>query len=95
MSLLQLPNEIILYIAHHIDSQYGLYCLTLVNRQFYHLLNHTLYRYNVKYRGSSAIPWAAKKGDLVVMKRLLAEGAPISKIGFNINARNLLNVYYS
>lgn len=92
MSLLQLPNEIILYIAHHIGSPYS---LTLVNRKFYRLLHHTLYRYNVKYRGSSAIAWAAKKGDLVMMKRLLFEGAPISKLAFNVNAQNLLNVYYS
>ncbi|KAH8705885.1 ankyrin repeat-containing domain protein [Talaromyces proteolyticus] len=84
MSLLQLPSEIILIIAQYLSTQHDIYSLMQINRQLYHLLQHILYRYNVKYGKCSAMLWAAKKGNLGVMKKLLAEGAATNKIGFKI-----------
>lgn len=74
MTKLKLPNEIVLMIGNNLDSQRDLYSLVQVNRQFYGLLNHLLYRYNMEHYDGCGIIWAAQRGYLGVLKGFVAAG---------------------
>jgi len=72
MSFLALPNELLLQISVHLNRQYDFYSLSLVCRQFhYHFFNEYLYVFNIKYRQSKALFWAAENGILSVVGRML------------------------
>ena len=77
MSLLQLPNELVLYIADFIHAERDINALAQGNSQLYGLLNPLLYRHNVQYRQSSALTWAAANGQLPTLEKLFGEGAQI------------------
>lgn len=77
----QIPSEIILLIAGHINTERDLYSLVQVNRRFYRILNISLYKLNNKrrhdhaYSRSFAILWAAEYGQEGTLRHALAAGA--------------------
>lgn len=77
MSLLSLPNEVLLMIANQMESQGTLNALAQTSRFFYALLNRSLYANNVRKGGGWALSWAAKLGQLGTAKKLIAAGAEI------------------
>ncbi|PLN83683.1 ankyrin repeat-containing domain protein [Aspergillus taichungensis] len=78
MSLLQLPSELILYIAEFLLAERDINVLVQGNRQLYELLNPLLYRHNVQHRQSSALTWAAANGQLPTLEKLFDQGAQIT-----------------
>ncbi|PLB37823.1 ankyrin repeat-containing domain protein [Aspergillus candidus] len=77
MSLLQLPSELILHIVDFLYAERDINALVQGNRHLYDLLNPSLYRHNVQHRQSSALTWAAAKGQLPTLEKLFDEGAQI------------------
>lgn len=77
MTLLLLANEILLSISEALGSEKDINALAQVNRRCFQLLDPHLYRYNVRNNGSSALFWAAKRGELNTIIRLSEEGAHI------------------
>jgi ankyrin repeat protein len=81
MPLLGLPNELIRDISEYLESGRDINAVAQVNRRLYRLLDRYLYRYNVQQSGSSALLWAARRGQEATAQMSLREKA-------NIQARN-------
>jgi ankyrin repeat protein len=77
MSLLGLPNELLLMIAEQMVSERDINAMTQLNRFTYALLNKYLYDHNIRKSGSSALLWAAKHGQLGTAQRLIKGGANV------------------
>ncbi len=77
MSFLGLANELIIQIVGYLDSQRDISSASLVNRRFHNLFDDYLYRYNIRFRGSSALLWAASHGSESTARRSLHLGADV------------------
>ncbi|OKO99220.1 Ankyrin-1 [Penicillium subrubescens] len=77
MSLLGLPNELLLMIAEQMSSSKDINAMAQADRFTYALLNKYLYDQNIRKSGSSALLWAAKHGQLGTAQRLIKGGANI------------------
>jgi ankyrin repeat protein len=75
MSLLGLPNEILLLVTLSHELEADINALARTNRRLYSLLNLHLYWHNVLYSGSRALLWAAKHGQEPTIRMLLDAGA--------------------
>jgi hypothetical protein len=80
MAILGLPNELIFQIVDYLSSQRDINSVTRVSKRLYHLLNEYLYRYNILFRGSNALLWAARHGLEATARRLLHLGADIEAV---------------
>lgn len=60
MQILNLPNEIVALIAEFLDDEYCINALLQTCRRFSLLLDHSLYKFNVRYWQACALEWAAK-----------------------------------
>lgn len=78
MAFLSLANEIIIEIVEYLDNQRDINSVGRVNRRFHNLFDDYLLRYNMKFRGSSALLWAAKHGRESTARRLLHLGADVN-----------------
>ncbi|OOQ85871.1 hypothetical protein PEBR_24172 [Penicillium brasilianum] len=79
MSLLSLPNEVLLMIADKTQSQRDMNKMAQLNRFFYTLINKRLYAYNANHRGSSALAWATLNGQLATFQHFIKAGGDITK----------------
>src|SRR5438034_116131 len=77
MPLHDLPVELLLSIAESLESQRDFNAFVQINHHLYHLLNPFLYRCNVQQFGSSALLWAAERGQGKAARKLLEEEANI------------------
>ncbi|GKZ35858.1 hypothetical protein AbraIFM66950_006657 [Aspergillus brasiliensis] len=77
-SLNHLPLELLLWIAGYLTTQRDISHLMQATKHLYHLLSPFLYEYNVRHDESSALPWAAQKGEARLVSKLLAAGANIA-----------------
>jgi len=75
-SLQHLPSELTITIANFLEEA-DLNSLCQVNRSFYNLLNTQLYRLNAR-NSSSALMWAANKGNESTARMSLQGGASAS-----------------
>ncbi|CAI7614540.1 unnamed protein product [Penicillium pancosmium] len=75
MHLLDLPNELVIDIAHFIEDEYWLNTLVQTCKRFYLLLNHSLYELNVRNSRACALEWAAKNGHEESARNSLQAGA--------------------
>ena len=78
MAFLNLPNEIIIDIVERLDRERDIYSLVRVNRRLYQLFDDDLYCYNIKYKRSSALFWAAKRNRESTARKLLHFGANVN-----------------
>jgi hypothetical protein len=62
-SLIALANELLLSIAELLDSECSINALARTNRRLYLAINDYLYRHNVTKSESSALFWAATRGQ--------------------------------
>ena len=74
MSLLNLPNELLQLITHHLGEERDINALIQTSRFFRDSFNEYLYEYNIKKHSGSAILWAAENGSLELAQRLLDGG---------------------
>ena len=74
MSLLRLPNELLLCLADKLDER-DINNLVRTNHRLYHAVNRYLYRHNVNNFGGVALLWAAYHGIEGTFRKLLGEGA--------------------
>ncbi|GKZ24621.1 hypothetical protein AbraIFM66951_012025 [Aspergillus brasiliensis] len=77
-SLSNLPLELLMWVAGYLTTQRDISHLMQTTKRLYHAMHPFLCEYNVQYDGSSALPWAAKKGDIRFVTKLLAVGANIA-----------------
>ena len=77
MSLLSLPNELLLFIAENLTSERDISAFTQTNLRLHTLLNVYLYCYNTQWGGSSALLWAAKHGQKTTAQKSLDSAADI------------------
>jgi ankyrin repeat protein len=75
MSLLDLPNELLLSIADAFGCASGINALVCTNRRLYFLLNTYLYESYVRTSNHSALPWAAHHGLINTVLKFLDLGA--------------------
>lgn len=78
MAFLSLPNEIIVEIVEELERERDICSLMRVNRRLYDLFDDYLYRYNIKYRRSYALFWAAKHGRESTARKMLHLGANVN-----------------
>ncbi|GLA81300.1 hypothetical protein AtubIFM56815_004944 [Aspergillus tubingensis] len=76
--LSNLPLELLRWVAEYLTSQRDISHLMQTNKRLYHALHPILCEYNVQHDESSALPWAARKGETRLVTKLLTAGANIS-----------------
>ncbi|KAE8356028.1 ankyrin repeat-containing domain protein [Aspergillus coremiiformis] len=77
MFLLPLPVELIFQIVECFDTEGDASALSRTNRASYDLLLDKRYKFNLRHRGGAALVWAAKHGQVKVMKELVNAGADL------------------
>lgn len=77
MSLLDLPNELLLSVAGRLRCLNAINVLACTNRRLYILLNAFLYEYYVQTSDHSALPWAAGYGLTNTVLKFLKLGANV------------------
>lgn len=75
---MSLPTELLSQMAEYVTSLQSLASLASVNHRLYAIFNPLLYRRDARSTHSLATDWAAKKGDMRVLKRALENGAEIA-----------------
>jgi hypothetical protein len=63
MLLLNLLIKILLLIAENLQVEGDINAFAWTNNRLYSILNPYLYRHNVKREDSTALTWAAKRGQ--------------------------------
>ena len=71
MAFINLSSDLLLLISDHFDRQYDLYALSLVCQSFHDLFINQLYLFNIRYRRSTALFWAAEDGRTLSLRRIL------------------------
>lgn len=77
MSLLRLPNELILDIADFLDDETSINALLLTCRRFAALLHNSLYKANAQGHNSKALGWAAEHGIEGTARYAIQFGSPV------------------
>jgi ankyrin repeat protein len=90
MTLLILPNELLLSIAETLESQPNINALAKTNRRCYNLLNSFLYAYNARHYNSSALHWAATHGQPATAQESLRQGADVESKDQATDSRPLI-----
>jgi hypothetical protein len=80
MALLDLPNELLQYISENLKLERDINAFTRTNRRLYNLLSLYLYQHNIQFFGSSALQWAAERGQEGTTRKMLAEGADTEEL---------------
>lgn len=75
INILDLPNELLIFIAKCLDDEFSVNALLQTCKRFPPLLNRLLYQLNVRYSHSCALEWAAKNGHEVAVRYSLEAGA--------------------
>ncbi|KHN94540.1 ankyrin 2,3/unc44 [Metarhizium album ARSEF 1941] len=80
MELVNLPTELLMYVAEALDRDRDINAFCRVNRRFYHLAVAYLYRHNAtaSQAGTSAILWAAKHENVSTAERALRAGVDVN-----------------
>jgi ankyrin repeat protein len=81
MPLIDLANELILFVAENLSTLSDLNGFAQTSKRLYFLLNDYLYRIDVQRDGSSALLWAAEHGLEKTAELSLAEGADCEATG--------------
>lgn len=76
ISLLDLPNEILLYIARFLPDQEDVSDFSRTNRHLHAVIDSYLYQYNVRYDNAYALTFGAYKGRRAVVEKALAAKPP-------------------
>ena len=71
--LLQLPMELLLYIADFLDTSRDLLAMARLNTLSRSFFLPCLYAFNVRHQRSSALIWAAQNNKTNLAKQLLKE----------------------
>lgn len=82
-SLLLLPNELLIQVVEHLDSENDINVLSRTNRLFHSLFTSYLYRRNVRASAASALKWAMKRGRRDTALLSLKAGADINRRRFH------------
>jgi len=94
MSIATLPTELLAQVVDLLIDQQDINSVTRLNRRFYKLFNEYLYTYNIRFRKSRALLWAAKHGQETTARRLLHLGADVNtklaSTGGSLAARRVL-----
>jgi hypothetical protein len=73
MDFLQLPTEILLYIAEKIDKAHNLLALSCLTQATNILFLPYLYKFNIRHQHSSALLWGILQGDSELVRKLLRD----------------------
>jgi ankyrin repeat protein len=92
MPLLDLPNELLRDKSEYLESEIYINAVAQANRHLYHLLDSYLYGYNVQQSGSSALLWAAERGQEATAQKSLKAKANIQATDEDDEAPLLLAV---
>lgn len=74
MSLLSLPNELLLEIADHLGRESDINSLVRVNKRLCNLLNDYLYKFNLRHGNGLCLYRAAWKGCEGTVPKVFAAG---------------------
>ncbi|KAF1997664.1 ankyrin, partial [Amniculicola lignicola CBS 123094] len=77
LRLLDFPDELLLCIADYLETERDVNALSQVNRRLCSLLDTYLYCHNVQCSNSSALVWAAEKGEVSTARKLLEQRANV------------------
>jgi len=77
LTLLDLPNELLLSIADSLRCECGINAFARTNRQLYCLLNVYLYQYHIRTNHHPALLWAAHHGLTNTVLKFLELGANV------------------
>lgn len=77
MPLVHLPPELVPIIAGHLKNETDLNCFAQTSQCLYRWVNPCLYQCAVRNMGEVLLHWAASKGQLQTLLRLLAFGAKL------------------
>ncbi|KAI2900126.1 hypothetical protein CBS11852_2920 [Aspergillus niger] len=77
-SLANLPLELLRWVAEYLTTQRDISHLMQTTKRLYHTIHPLLCEYNIQHDDSSALVWAAQKGNALLVDKLLAAGANIA-----------------
>ena len=77
VGLLHLPNELLLRIAGCLDTAWDLNGFAQTNKFLHLMMNPVMYRYNIEFNNSSALSWAAEKGNISTVRLMVVAGADL------------------
>lgn len=78
MMIPYLANEILIQIVKNLDKEREINSVCRANRLFYLLFNDYLYRFSIQFSGSSALLWAAKRGQNSTARKFLHLGVSVN-----------------
>ncbi|KAA8649595.1 hypothetical protein EYZ11_005950 [Aspergillus tanneri] len=78
MSLVHLPNEILLFITERLQRPRDINAPSQVTHRLYTIVNLHLYRHNVRFGHSTPLQWATRHGLVSTARKLLDEGAALN-----------------
>ena len=87
MSLLNLPNELLLHTATFLNKESDILSLIRLNRHTYHLFINYLYDYNVKHHESHGVAGATISGQLPAVERFIAHNFDVFVDPFEVECR--------
>lgn len=85
MAFLDLPNEVVLLVATHLEYAYEINALCCTSRRLHELLNPVLYKYShAQQNGGYVVEWAAINGLVSTTRLILEAGAPPNACGWMV-----------
>lgn len=88
IALQNLPTEMLLLIASHLETEIDINSLSQANRRLHNTLDPYIYKQNVKKSNGSALSYAALSGKPSTAHKALNAGADISNIDSFVNNEN-------
>lgn len=78
MSLLYLPDELLLSIGEHVISEHDLNSFHQANRRLYLVFDEYRYKYNAKHHEGHALYWAARHGNATAARKSVIAGTSLN-----------------
>lgn len=75
MPLLDLANEVLLFVVQGLESVRDINAFSQSNRRLHVLLNRYLYRFDIEQFSAEGLLWAITRGNDKTVQAYLAEGA--------------------
>ncbi|RMJ27373.1 Ankyrin repeat protein [Aspergillus sp. HF37] len=76
----QLPTELIIQVAEHLDDERTINAMARSNRCLHYFLSPVLYRHNAQYSRSSALRWAVTHCAETTVRKCFDNGAVIDPV---------------
>ncbi|KAL3473548.1 ankyrin repeat-containing domain protein [Aspergillus californicus] len=93
MPLLNLPNELLVSVATHLEYSWDISAFTLVDHDLYTIVKPYLYKFEAQYTQETTFLWAAANNDEYLIQKLVGEFVKDGRVDLLIEAMALAATY--